>query len=171
MSRLRASKSELARIYGKKCMFEKAGIAKRIEEIGGIRTYKKFLTQQKFKGKKINHRLTFHHLRHRSEGGDNTPQNGALLSRTAHEYIHSLPREQEEIVNNMLREYKVNFLITNGKIKQKGSINSNFNEFITIPLIPNTIEENKKRKYNRLQKKKEQEQIIQEHDEDNFFEK
>lgn len=110
----KSAKNELNRIYGKQCMFSRARIALRIEEMGGIRTYKSFLKEIKLKRKKISHEITFHHLKHRSEGGETSPENGANIEEIVHQYIHSLPREQEEVINNMLREWKINYLAING---------------------------------------------------------
>lgn len=112
----KSAKSELARIYGKQCMFHRARIAERIEQMGGIRTYKSFLKETKFKRKKISHEITFHHLKHRSEGGSTSPDNGANIEEITHQYIHSLPREHEEVINNMLREWKINYLIADGQM-------------------------------------------------------
>lgn len=85
--------------------------------------------------------MTFHHLKHQSNGGDNSVENGALLDITPHEYIHSLPRSQEEIVNNMLREYKINFMIMqNCKVIDSGSKDLSMEDFIEIPLKDNTPE-------------------------------
>lgn len=50
--------------------------------------------------------LTFHHLRHKSQNGKSEAENGALVNGLAHIYMHSLPREQEEVINDMLRDYK-----------------------------------------------------------------
>lgn len=100
---------QLESIYGKGCMFQKAYIAKRIEEIGGIKTYKQYIQEHKYtlkKIKKLEETMTLHHIKHRSEGGATSVHNGAVMSALAQGYAHSLPREHEEIVNNMLREYK-----------------------------------------------------------------
>ena len=51
-------------------------LQKELKQWDGIRTYKKFTTEMKFKGRKISKRLTYHHLRHRSEGGDVSIENG-----------------------------------------------------------------------------------------------
>ena len=169
---IKKGKSELARIYGKQCMFEQAHIAERIEAMGGIRTYKKFLTQMKFKGKKISKRLTYHHLRHRSEGGDVSVENGALIEETPHQYLHSLSRDEEEIINNMLREYKINFAIMqgNGEILDSGSLVPDFSDCITIPVydnIPNQVQKRRRLKNpTRAMKKKELNDLIREYEED-----
>lgn len=46
------AKKALIEIYGERCMFEIAKIAERIEAMGGIRTYKSYTTEKRFKGKK-----------------------------------------------------------------------------------------------------------------------
>lgn len=64
----RSAKKELERIYGKGCFFHRAHVAERIEEIGGIKTFKVFVKEKRFKGKPISHQITYHHLKHKSEG-------------------------------------------------------------------------------------------------------
>lgn len=107
-------REELERIYGKGCMFKKANMEKKIEEKKieektTIKSYKKFIEERHFTSKKIQfyeEQMNLHHLQHRSEGGKTTMKNGAVVSSLAHMYMHSLPRNQEEIINNGLREYK-----------------------------------------------------------------
>ena len=38
--------------------------------------------------------------------GETTKENGAIVSALGQFYIHSLPREHEEVINDMLRDYK-----------------------------------------------------------------
>lgn len=38
--------------------------------------------------------------------GETTKENGAIVSALGQFYIHSLPRNQEEIINDMIRDYK-----------------------------------------------------------------
>lgn len=105
----RSIRQSLERIYGKGCMFQKALIAQRIEEMGGIKTYRQFIQERHYSLKeirKLEATMTLHHLKHRSEGGPTTEENGAVINELAHRYEHSLPRHQEEIINNMLRDYK-----------------------------------------------------------------
>ena len=109
-------RERLERIYGKGCMFQKAHIAQRIEEIGGIKTYKQYIQQHKYsfkKVKKLEETMTLHHLKHRADDGRTSEQNGAVINALAHGYLHSLPRNEEEIINNMLRDYK--WRIDNGR--------------------------------------------------------
>lgn len=102
-------RKELEEEYGNDCMFKKAGIEKKIERIRGMKTYKQFKEEKRYTLKFIEHyegQMTLHHLKHVEEGGETTKENGAIVSALGQFYIHSLPREQEEIINNMLREYK-----------------------------------------------------------------
>lgn len=108
----------LEMIYGKGCMFYKAHIPERLKGLN-IKGYKQFIGEQHYKARKLNtleRTLTLHHLKHRSEGGETSVENGAVINELAHRYIHSLPREQEEIINNMLRDYKDSFEIRGGLI-------------------------------------------------------
>ena len=137
----RSAKKKLEEIYGKGCFFNRAHIAEEIEAMGGIKTFKVFVQEKRFKGKPISHQITYHHLQHKSEGGRSTVENGANVEEVAHQYIHSLPRDQEEIVNDMLREFKLNCVIMTGegKIQQAQSISVDFgSDVLVIPLYDNT---------------------------------
>ena len=143
---------ELESIYGKGCMFQKAYIAKRIEEIGGIKTYKEYIQEHKYtlkKIKKLEETMTLHHIKHRSEGGATSVHNGAVMSALAQGYAHSLPREHEEILNNMLRQWKLNYVAINGE--ESGSVELSItDDYIEIPLKP----VKKKEKFNRAAEKR-----------------
>ena len=188
----RSAKKELERIYGKGCFFNRAKVAEQIEAMGGIKTFKVFVQEKKFKGKPISHQITYHHLKHKSEGGKATVENGANVEEVAHQYLHSLPRNQEEIINNMLREFKLNCVMMtgDGQVQEAQSISFNFGEdVLVIPLYDNderhnpevarqqaeerekakhTKEYKKKKKYERLQnptramKKQELQKMIEE---------
>lgn len=105
----RKTRIELARIFGTGCMFRKSHAEEFIEKLGTIKTYKRYKEETRYKSKKIKQfesLMTLHHLRHRSEGGDTSVENGAIINELAHRYIHSLPRNQEEIINDYIREWK-----------------------------------------------------------------
>jgi len=109
---------ELARIYGNGCFFLRSGAEDYIEKLGTIRTYKKYKAGLKFKSKKMKvyeDILTLHHLVHRSEGGAASVDNGAIINAIAHQYLHSLPRSQEEIINDYIREWKKQMIKQSGK--------------------------------------------------------
>lgn len=139
-------------------MFEKARIAERIEKMGGIRTYRSYLANKKFKSKRIVKQLTYHHLQHKADGGKATEENGAVIDATAHSYLHSLPRYQEEIINNMLRAYKINVLeLRDGQVLGYDSIEVEDEiEFISIPIEQDEAEIRRTRA---IYEKKKQEEL------------
>lgn len=144
-------RKRLEKIYGKGCFMERAGIRR----ITGYR--------------EDSHEITYHHLRRKSEGGRATEQNGANLALENHEFLHSLSREEEEIINNKIREWKVNFLVmrANGGIENSASLDfSNLTKdknCVIIELENNTNEQNKKRqKFNRAKIKRETQKLIDE---------
>lgn len=176
-SKNKKMRKKLAQIYGKGCFFKRGKVAERIEAMGGIKTFKVFKEEKRFKGKRISYQLTLHHLRHVSNGGPTTEENCANVAQIAHEYIHSLPRHDEEVVNDMLREFKINCLIMKGSgeavsAQQISFKEDDFDNAIVIPIYNNTPEIQEKRKknakYNRLKnptramKKQELRQLIDE---------
>ena len=113
----KGARKDLESIYGKKDMFTEARIEEQIDELNKtrkrkIKTYREYKEQCRYtssKRKSLEKMLSYHHLRHKSNGGKADVQNGALLSALPHSYLHSLPRDEEEIINNMLRDYKASF--------------------------------------------------------------
>lgn len=167
-----ALKHDLQVRYGKGCMFKNAGIEKLIERLGKIKTYKVYVQETRYKRRKIHTletSLTYHHLRHRSEGGHTTMDNGAVLSEMAHRYIHSLPRDEEELINDMIRKYK--FKLDGGlliptssgiEMSQPISIELDFSDLddcIEIGVFDTTEED--KIKFNRAKQKKETKKLIE----------
>lgn len=167
------AKQALIEIYGNGCMFEKARIAEKIEQMGGIRTYRSYVAEKRFKGKSIKKQLTYHHLRHKSDGGPANVENGAVVEATAHAYLHSLPRHQEEIINNMLRLYKLNFAEINTEgVVNHDTLEFDMSDYVTIPLyddneqynIKKAIQERKQgEKLSRAQVKRETQRKIKEY--------
>lgn len=177
MASNKSARQELEMIYGKGCMFRKARIAERIEKMGGIRTYKSFVETRRYKSKKLYKLLetmTYHHLRHLENDGRTDVANGAIVNELAHQYLHSLPREQEEIINNMLREYKKEFELRGGLlVPSESSIDiiqpfttdltlEETEDYLIIPLVNNTREDDEKRKFNRAQEKRNTQKLIDE---------
>lgn len=164
-------RQQLERIYGKGCMFKKAHIEEQIEALRTIKTYKVFLKETKYTGKKIRQlegNMTYHHLRHRSEGGKTNIENGSIINEMAHRYMHSLPRAEEEVINDMIRQFKMSggILVPNDKgiqVQQPIQIDLDFDmsDCITIPVYDTTKEEYEKRKkFNRAKVKRETKQLI-----------
>ena len=160
------AKKRLIRLFGRTDMFVAARVAESLEALG-ITSYKVFERQKRYKGKPISQQLTFHHLKHRSEGGDRSVENGALIGDTHHQYLHSLDRNEEEIANNLIREWKMNFLIMNGKgeLQDSGQFIPDFSDYITIPVFdgPPPKKEIDKRKRTRAQEKRELQDLIDEY--------
>ena len=171
MSSNKNARQMLERQYGKGCMFQKAEIEQQIAELKTIKTYRRFLQETRYTGKKIRQlerNMTYHHLKHRADGGKTDIKNGAVVSEMAHRYMHSLPREQEEVINNMLRNYKFKidggFIVATDKgiemhdpfgVELEMDLSKDI-EFIEIPVYDNTKEDMEKRKkYNRAQTKRE----------------
>ena len=132
------ARKKLEKIYGKGCFMERAGIRK----ITGF--------------KKDAYIMTYHHMRHVSEGGKATVENGANLALENHEFLHSLPREEEEKINNEIRRWKANFiLMNNGKVENSASL-----EFPDLTNDENCIiiklEKTTKAQYEELQGQKQQ---------------
>lgn len=147
------AREALESVYGRGCMFKKAKIAERIEAMGGIKTYKRFLEEKKYTLKdikKLERILTYHHLKHKFNGGKATVKNGAEINLLAHSYIHSLDRGEEEIINNMLREYKDSIECS---VEFVDDIDFPYTIASTI-FIPDELNK-KKEKYNRAKEKRE----------------
>ena len=162
-------RERLERIYGKGCMFQKALIAERIEAMGGIKTYREYIQEHKYtfkKVKKLESTMTLHHLKHRAEGGATSERNGAVVSALGQGYLHSLPKEHEEIVNGMLRDYKAG--IDAGRYERIDiEITDDFNSGIEINMAELSADDEKivierPKKYNRAAMKREMRKIIEE---------
>lgn len=163
----KSARQALEREYGKGCMFKAARIEDQVEALKTIKTYKTFLRETRYTGKKIHQlekNITFHHLRHKSEGGKATAENGANINELAHRYLHSLPRDQEEVINNMLRKFKLQggFITPtpSGLEMQPFEIEMDLarldeEDCLVIPVFDTTEKDMKKRqKFNRAQEKR-----------------
>lgn len=117
----RSIRIALTRIYGPGCMFLRSGAENYIEKLGNIKTYKTYKQSLHYKPKKIEvleEIETLHHLQHKAEGGHTDIYNGAIINMLAHQYIHTLPRNQEELINDYIREWK-KFFYKQVEIKQE----------------------------------------------------
>lgn len=176
MSTNKSAKQELERVYGKGCMFKKAHIEEQIEALRTIKTYRRFLQETRYTGRKIHlleSNLTYHHLKHRSEGGKSTLENGAVIGELPHRYIHSLSRQEEEIINNMFREYKFKLqggilVPTETGIDMRDPIQIELelngeDGYIEIPAFDTTEQDlQKRRKFNRAKEKRNIQELIDE---------
>lgn len=180
------ARKALERIYGKGCFIERGKIVEKAEK-RGITGYKVFIQKRKFT--RMDGKITYHHIKERCKGGQATVENGANVKYENHEWIHSLNEEDKNVVNELLQEFKINFVeMHGGEIVNHGTfdIDDLGEEVMTLQLHDQTleinrdkaIEERKQReKRNRLKnptramKKQELRQILEESEleEDDFY--
>lgn len=154
MNSNKAARERLEKIYGKKCMIHEGLKIK-------ITGYSK--KKMKLKGEDLRKQLTYHHLIPKSKGGPATDENGAILCRECHNFLEALDEEEREKINDELKKYKMNFIVTNGiETAENGSLVLDFNfdreDCITIPLKENN------ERYNRAKAKKELQKLIREYE-------
>ena len=160
------AKMQLEKIYGKGCFFTRGNIEEKIEKIGNIKTFKVFKEEKRYRGKPISHQISYHHLVHKSERTEKLLWKiGANVEEIAHQYLHSLPRDQEEVINNMLRDFKssvnimgVQFLNDDTKVKnafniELGGIEENYIEIPAYDIKP--------KEFNRAKVKRETQRMIE----------
>ena len=142
-SKNKGIRNKLIKIYGNKCMIEAAGIRYIPEK-----------ERKKIKGyKKFQEKITYHHIKERKDGGKRTLENGALIKGYNHEWLHSLPEEEKEKVNQQIQQYKMNVVAMkgDGEILDSQSITLDFDmtDCITIPVYNNKKKDKKldRRKY------------------------
>lgn len=129
---------ELEEIYGKGSMFQKSHVEDYVSTLPTIKGYKKFLKEKHFTSKEIKRlqeRMNYHHLQHKAEGGKTTLENGAVVTEGEHRYIHSLPRAQEEVINNHIRQWKLDYIsLCAGQVIDSGEIDIDLStDYMEIP--------------------------------------
>lgn len=138
MASNKKKREELSAIYGEGSMFQKSKSEEYVSTLPKIKGYKKFIKEKHFTGKeirKLTSRMNYHHLLHKSEGGQTSIENGAIVNELEHRYLHSLPRNHEEIINNHIRQWKIDFLsMTTDSIIEHKEISIDLDtDFIEIP--------------------------------------
>lgn len=152
MSDNKGIRNKLEKIYGSGCMIERAGIR-----------FIPVSQRKKIKGyRKTDERITYHHIRERSKGGDRSIENEALIKEYNHVWLHSLPEKEKQVVNEQLQQFKLNVLQMkgNGQVIDSQSIVLDFSSIdkddcIIIPVFNNDRETQSKRKKKKLDKRKE----------------
>lgn len=145
MSDNKSARRELERIFGKICMIEAAGIRYIPKE-----------ERRKLKGYNKNHdTITYHHIKEKHLGGKATVENGALVREYNHSWLHQLPSEQKEAVNNALINFKISFIREiEGKMTEEGvteiPFEFDFSDCISIPVYDTP----EKKKFNRAKEKR-----------------
>lgn len=100
MSSNSSARKRLERIFGKICFIEELGIRKiPIEERRKIKGYNKY-----------EDKITYHHIKEKSKGGKATEENGALIKGYNHAWLHTLPEEDKQKINNAMIEFKAAFI-------------------------------------------------------------
>ena len=90
-------------LYGKQCFIEKLGI-----RILGART--------------LDHTISYHHLIPQRLGGGTTIENGALLARYNHDWLHKQSQRKQDEINEMFQEYKLNCQFARLIVRENGTI-------------------------------------------------
>lgn len=162
MASNKKKRDELQLIYGKGSMFEKSRCEEYIATLPKIKGYKRFIKEKRFTTKeirKLTHRMNYHHLEHKADGGATNVENGAVVNELEHRYIHSLPRNHEEIINNHIRQWKADFIsIMGGQVIDSQEIDINLNEDVIEIPVHNM---NKKHNLKYLEEKKRRQERIE----------
>ncbi len=139
MSDNKAKRDELEKIYGLGSMFQKSKAEEYVSTLPKIKGYERYIHEKHFTTKEIKklvRQMNFHHLKHVSEGGETTLENGAVVNALEHRYMHDLPRRHEEIINNHIRKWKVDFMtLTTEGVQESGElVQDDSTETIEIPV-------------------------------------
>lgn len=139
MSDNKAKREELEKIYGSGSMFQRSKAEVYISTLPRIKGIQRFIREKHYSTKETNklvRRMNFHHMKHVSEGGATTLENGAVVNELEHRYMHDLPRGHEEIINNYIRKWKVDFMtLTTGGVQESGQlVQDDSTETIEIPV-------------------------------------
>ena len=87
------AKQRLIELYGAECFIEKLRLRKDTEP----RRYKSKGQRKRMK------QLTYHHIQERSNGGQATVENGALLSTENHEWFNRQSKEAQKQMNELFQ--------------------------------------------------------------------
>lgn len=157
MSKNKRTRNKLIMLFGNKCMIEELGIRNIPVE-----------KRRKIKGyKKSQETLTYHHIKEVNEGGQTTLYNGAIIRGYNHEWLHTLPEEERQNINQQIQQYKMNIISMqgDGSILDSQTIELDFDmtDCIEIPLLDNTEKDIRKlNKFNRAKQKKDTQKMINE---------
>lgn len=139
MSDNKAKREELEKIYGSGSMFQRSKAEEYVSTLPKIKGYQRYIHERKFTTKEIRklvRQMNYHHLKHVSEGGETTLENGAVVNALEHQYMHNLPRGHEEIINNHIRRWKIDFMtLTTEGVQESGElVQDDSTETIEIPV-------------------------------------
>lgn len=159
-----AGRKLLEKRYGKGCFMKRAGIRKITpEEERELRKIKGY--------KKLNRKISYHHIKPKSKGGKVSIPNGANIAIYNHEWLHRQSQEVIDSINEQLIEFKRSIDLAKISIGEKveaenlGSfeIEVDIEDSIVIPACSMSREEWKeKKKFNRARQKREDMKLIDE---------
>ena len=135
MSNKRA-KERLIDLYGAECFIEKLHLRKDTEP-------RKYTSKGQRKRMK---QLTYHHIQERSNGGQATVENGALLSTENHEWFNRQSKEAQRQMNELFQQYKAS---VECKVEFVDNLDTRFSIASAI-IVPAELE----KKYNRAREKR-----------------
>ena len=130
------AKQRLIELYGAECFIEKLRLRKDTEP----RRYKSKGQRKRMK------QLTYHHIQERSNGGQATVENGALLSTENHEWFNRQSKEAQRQMNELFQRYKNSVECS---VEFVDNLETNFS-IASVIIVPAELE----KKYNRAKEKK-----------------
>lgn len=136
MSNKRA-KQRLIELYGAECFIEKLHLRKDTEP-------RKYTSKGQKKRMK---QLTYHHIREKSNGGQATVENGALLSAENHAWFNKQSKEAQRYMNELFQKYKAS---VECKVEFVDKLDTRFTVASAI-IVPSELE---KEHYNRAREKR-----------------
>lgn len=136
MSNKRA-KEKLIELYGAECFIEKLHL--RIDK-----EPRKYTSKGQKKRMK---QLTYHHIREKSNGGQATAENGALLSAENHAWFNKQSKETQKQMNELFQEYKQS---VECKVEFVDELDTRFS-IVSAIIVPAELE---KEHYNRAREKR-----------------
>ena len=103
MSANKTTKNKLIMRFGKRCFIEELGLRTKQE-------IQEEMKQYKSKGQRRRmDELTYHHIIARCDGGATNECNGAIIRTINHAWLHRLPLENQEKINQLIIQYKLKF--------------------------------------------------------------
>lgn len=131
------AKERLIDLYGAECFIEKLHLRKDTEP-------RKYTSRGQRKRMK---QLTYHHIQERSNGGQATVENGALLSTENHEWFNRQSKEAQRQMNELFQQYKAS---VECKVEFVDNLDTRFSIASAI-IVPAELE---KEHYNRAREKR-----------------
>ena len=142
MSGNKSAKEELIRRYGAECFIDKLHLRKD----DAPKRYKSRGQRKRMK------QLTFHHICMRKDGGEASPENGALLSVENHAWFHQQSPAAQGYMNAIFQEYK----------RQTDELRVVFVDELEMPFTvkATTFSIKERERYNRAKEKEETQKLI-----------